>query len=65
MKVGCASGSSCRTMNTTRLWETDLETLRDFTSVSSDFYSGFSCTNPRTIEEWYLARECEEDRLKH
>ena len=36
---------------------TDLETLRDFTSVSSDFYPELGSHNREAIEEWYLAHE--------
>jgi hypothetical protein len=40
----------------------DLETLRDFTSVSSDFYPGLASHYRQVIEEWYLAREREQAR---
>jgi hypothetical protein len=36
---------------------TDLETLRDFTSVSSDFYPELGSHYREAIEEWYLGRE--------
>jgi hypothetical protein len=36
---------------------TDLETLRDFTSVSSDFYPELGSHYREAIEEWYLTRE--------
>lgn len=36
---------------------TDLETLEDFTSVSSDFYPGLGSHYREAIEEWYSAQE--------
>jgi len=42
---------------------TDLEALRDFTSVSSDFYPGLGSHYREAIEEWYLGREREGARL--
>jgi hypothetical protein len=36
---------------------TDLETLRDFTSVSSDFYPELGSHYREAMEEWYLTRE--------
>jgi hypothetical protein len=36
---------------------TYLETLRDFTSVSSDFYPGLGSHYCHIIEDWYLAQE--------
>jgi hypothetical protein len=36
---------------------TDLETLQDFTSVSSDFYPDLGSHYREAIEEWYLGRE--------
>jgi hypothetical protein len=39
---------------------TDLETLRDFTSVSSDFYSDLASHYCQIIEEWYFGREGEQ-----
>jgi hypothetical protein len=36
---------------------TDLETLRDFTSVSSDFYPDLGSHYREAMEEWYLTRE--------
>jgi hypothetical protein len=36
---------------------TDLETLQDFTSVSSDFYPGLGSHYSHMIEDWYLAQE--------
>ena len=37
---------------------TDLETLQDFTSVSSDFYPELGSHYGQVFEEWYLVREC-------
>jgi hypothetical protein len=37
----------------------DLETLEDFTSVSSDFYPGLGQHYARVIDEWYQARAAE------
>jgi hypothetical protein len=37
----------------------DLETLEDFTSVSSDFYPGLGQHYARFIDEWYQARAAE------
>jgi hypothetical protein len=36
---------------------TNLETLRDFTSVSSDFYPELGWHYGEAIEEWYLTQE--------
>jgi len=36
---------------------TDLETLQDFTSVSSDFYPDLGSHYREAMEEWYLAQE--------
>ena len=41
----------------------DLETLQDFTSVSSDFYLELGWHYSEAIEEWYLGREGEGARL--
>jgi hypothetical protein len=57
MQVGNVSGSSCRSMNATSTAELILETLRDFTSVSSDFYPELGSHYREAIEEWYLAQE--------
>jgi len=35
---------------------TDLETLRDFTRVQSDYYPDLASHYCRVIEEWYEAR---------
>ena len=37
----------------------DLEDLKDFTSVSSDFYAALASHYRQVIEEWYAAREHE------
>jgi hypothetical protein len=39
---------------------TDLETLQDFTSVSSDFYPELGSHYREAMEEWYLGREREQ-----
>ena len=39
---------------------TDLESLRDFTSVSSDFYPGLASHYREAMEEWYFGREREQ-----
>jgi hypothetical protein len=49
--------SSYRTMNATWTVELIFETLRDFTSVSSDFYRRLGLHYREAREEWYLARE--------
>jgi hypothetical protein len=46
--IGFASGFPCGA---------DLETLRDFTRVSSDFYPDLGFHYSRVIDEWYSARE--------
>ena len=38
---------------------TDLETLKDFTSVESDFYPELGQHYGRAIDEWYQARVAE------
>jgi hypothetical protein len=43
---------------------TDLETLQDFTSVSSDFYPELGSHYREAIEEWYLGREGEGARAQ-
>ena len=37
----------------------DLEDLKDFTSVSSDYYAALASHYRQVIEEWYAAREHE------
>jgi hypothetical protein len=36
---------------------TDLETPRDFTSVSSDYYPGLASQHGQMIDEWYSIQE--------
>jgi hypothetical protein len=36
---------------------TDLETLRDFTSVSSDYYPGLASHYAQVMDEWYSVQE--------
>jgi hypothetical protein len=53
---GSVSGSSFHFNQCNLECGAGLETLRDFTSVSSDFYPGLALHYRKVIEEWYLAR---------